>query len=249
MNITTSDDCVGVLSDHLLSKHFSVYGYQDGAFSLIPHDFFQDWKGEEAEGGSFHFGRCSFLGSGSIAKYGPYEPRLIVGRNVSGGSRLRFQLNAQHDMRSISTRFFGAYGDDLMNRPPLRDGDTILHNDIWIGDEALFMGGSIIESGCVIGARTVIPGSFRSEPYGIYVGSPARLVRFRFPEKVREKLLELAWWDMPLSWIKENNSAFLADLSMDEGRSLELLTELQREKTSFINGHVKYKNSTAPTHG
>jgi virginiamycin A acetyltransferase len=234
MNITTSDDCVGVLSDHPLSRHFSVYGYQHGAFSLIPHDFFQDWQGEEAQAGSFHFGRCSVLGRGSVAKYGPYEPRLIVGRHVSGGTRLRFLLNQQHDLRSISMCFFEVYGNGLMNRPPLRDGDTILHNDIWIGDEALFMGGSIIESGCVIGARAVIPGSFRSEPYGVYVGSPARLARFRFPEKVREKLLELAWWDMPLSWIKENNSAFLADLSTDEGRSLELLSELQSVKNQFM---------------
>jgi hypothetical protein len=112
--------------------------------------------------------------------------------------------------------------------------DTVIHNDVWIGDEALFLGGSVVESGCVIGARSVIPPNFRSEPYGIYVGSPARLVRFRFSERVRERLLDLAWWDMPLQWIKRNNDAFLVDLTADEGRALEVLGELQRDKTAEL---------------
>jgi hypothetical protein len=59
-------------------------------------------------------------------------------------------------------------------------------------------------------------------------------VRFRFPEKVRERLLELAWWDMPLQWIKANNDAFLVDLTADEGRALEVLAELQRLKNSAM---------------
>jgi hypothetical protein len=80
----------------------------------------------------------------------------------------------------------------------------------------------------------VIPPNFRSEPYGIYVGSPARLVRFRFSERVRERLLDLAWWDMPLQWIKRNNDAFLVDLTADEGRALEVLGELQRDKTAEL---------------
>ncbi|SAL48749.1 streptogramin acetyl transferase [Caballeronia cordobensis] len=86
----------------------------------------------------------------------------------------------------------------------------------------------------MIGARTVIPPNFRSEPYGIYVGSPARLVKFRFPEKIRECLMELAWWDMPLQWIKDHNDAFLADLTSDEGRALEMLSELKRAKSSWV---------------
>jgi virginiamycin A acetyltransferase len=112
--------------------------------------------------------------------------------------------------------------------------DTVIQNDVWIGDEAVFLGGSVIESGCVIGARSLIPPNFRSEPYGIYAGSPARLVRFRFSEKVRERLLELAWWDMSLQWIKDNNDAFVVDLTADEGRALEVLGELQRAKAAEL---------------
>ena len=209
-----------------------MYGYQDGTFSLIPHGLFQTWTGDEPQLGSFHLGRCSTLGVGSIAKYDTYA-RLIVGRYVSGGSRLRFLLNSVHEMRSISMSSFLAWFSGEITHPiPEPFGDTVVKNDVWIGDETLFLGGSIIENGCVIGSRTLVPGKFRSEPYGVYVGTPARLVRFRFPEKVREKLLELSWWDMPQSWLKANNGAFMADLAGDEGRALEILGELVRNRSA-----------------
>jgi virginiamycin A acetyltransferase len=234
MNVVTSDDSIGPVSNHPWSKHLLVIGYKDGAFSMIPNNFFRDWLDQEAGAGTFHIGRCSAIGVGSIVKYDGAAQKLVLGKNVAGGLRLRFLLNGQHEIRTISTSLFSMYGMGLSNPPMPQYGDTVIHNDVWIGDEALFLGGSIVESGCVIGARTVVPPNFRSEPYGIYVGSPARLVRFRFPEKVREKLLELAWWDMPLNWIKANNQAFLVDLTADEGYALEILAELLRAKTAAL---------------
>ena len=232
MNVTTSDDCIGIIADHPRSKHFIVFGYRDGSYSLIPNNFFRNWMDEEAQVGTFHIGRGSGLGVGSIAKYDAGAQSLVIGKYVAGGLRLRFLLNGQHEMRTISTAMFSAYGTGIANAQTPQYGDTVIHNDVWIGDEALFLGGSDLENGCVVGARTVIPPNFRSEPYGIYVGSPARLVRFRFSEKVRESLLELAWWDMPLDWIKANNEAFMVYLTADEGRSLEILAELKHAKSA-----------------
>ena len=189
---------------------------------------------QEISGGSFTIGRASGFGIGSIVKYDSDPQTLVVGKYVSGGLRLRFLLNGRHEIRTMAMKVLSEYGNGLVNPPFPQYPDTIIHNDVWIGDEAFFLGGSIVESGCIIGARAVVPPNFRSEAYGIYVGSPARLVRFRFSEKVREKLLALAWWDMPLSWIKENNAAFLVDLTLDEGRALEILSELQRAKDNAI---------------
>ncbi len=234
MNVTTSDDCTGILPNHPMSKHFIVFGYRDGAYSTIPNNFFKDWLDEEAQIGTFHIGKGSGLGVGSIAKYDAGLQSLRLGKYVAGGLRLRFLLNGQHETRTISTCMFSVFGDGLRNAPPPQYGDTVIHNDVWIGDEALFLGGSEVQSGCVIGARTVVPPNFRSEPYGIYVGSPARLVKFRFPERVRESLIDLAWWDMPLQWIRQYNDAFLADLTEDEGQALEVLAELKRAKMSAL---------------
>jgi hypothetical protein len=111
---------------------------------------------------------------------------------------------------------------------------SMVKNDVWIGDEMMMLGGGMIENGCVIGARSLLPPNFRSEPYGIYAGTPAKLIRFRFSEKVREALVNLAWWEMPLSWIRDNNEAFLKDLTLDDVRSLEVLAQLMESKQAFI---------------
>jgi virginiamycin A acetyltransferase len=230
MNVTTSEDFIGVQANHAFSKAFIVLGYSDGSISTIPNNFFRNWMDEEATVGTFVIGKCSGLGVGSIAKYDAGLQKLVVGKFVAGGLRVKFLLNGQHDMRTISMSMMSVFGSGLTNAPPPQYGDMTIRNDVWIGDEAMFLGGSTVENGCVIGARTLVPANFKSEPYGIYVGSPARLVRFRFSERIREKLVELAWWDMPISWIRKHNDLFLADLTADEGRSLEMLTELLRSK-------------------
>lgn len=52
-----------------------------------------------------------------------------------------------------------------------------IEDDVWIGAGAKILGDSHISKGCVIGANAVVKG--KTEPYGIYVGSPARLVKYR----------------------------------------------------------------------
>ena len=236
MNITTEDDFSGVATDHPWAKQFMVLTFAQGGVATIPHNFFRDWLDQESHVGTFHIGRCSGFGVGSLAKYDSGQQSLRVGRFVAGGLRLRFLLNGQHESRTISNYMFSIAGMGLQNAPPPQYEDSVIKNDVWIGDEMLMLGGGTIENGCIIGARSLLPPNFHSEPYGIYGGNPARLIRFRFADKVREALVDLAWWDMPLAWIRDHNRAFLADLTADEGRSLELLAELKHRKQSALSG-------------
>lgn len=43
--------------------------------------------------------------------------------------------------------------------------------------------------------------------FAIVVGSPARLLRYRFPEEIRAALLRIAWWD----WSHEKRRETLPD--------------------------------------
>jgi len=234
MQLVTEDDYIGVLADHPLSAQFDVLGYSDGSSSSIPHGFFRNWLDlQPGDDCSCYIGRCSGFGVGSIAKYDGGSQSLGVGRFVAGGLRLRFLLNGQHEMRTISTYMFSVAGPGLQNAAPPQYGDTVIKNDVWIGDEVMVLGGSVIENGCVIGARSLLPPNFRSEPYGIYGGSPARLIRYRFTEKVRAALLDLAWWDMPLSWIRDNNAMFLEDMTLDEDAALETIARLKASRQEY----------------
>ena len=54
--------------------------------------------------------------------------------------------------------------------------------------------------GAVIGARSVVT---RDVPdYAIVAGSPARVLRYRYPEPMIERLLKLAWWNYDLGAVK-----------------------------------------------
>lgn len=42
----------------------------------------------------------------------------------------------------------------------------------------------------------------------LWGGVPARVIKYRFDEKTREKLSALKWWDKPEEWLKENAGLF-----------------------------------------
>ncbi len=65
-------------------------------------------------------------------------------------------------------------------------------SDVWIGSGAIILRGVTLGTGSVIGANAVVTKDV--EPYSIVVGSPARVIRFRFsPDKIAI-LLESKWW-------------------------------------------------------
>ncbi len=239
MNIETEQDCVGIDRNHDLAPFFDVLTYKDGLHSFIPKNFFQDWLGQPYDVGTMHLGKCSGFGIESIVKYDSAIQSLQVGRFVSGGLRVKFLLNGQHEIKTMSTSMLMFHHSGLMNPPQPQYGNSIIKNDIWIGDEVMMLGGGVIEDGCVIGARSLLPPNFKSEPFGIYAGTPARLIRFRFTDKIIESLLEIEWWAQPdlLNWLKVINPYFLTDFTVDEIKTLDLLAELKSIKANWVKVH------------
>ena len=79
---------------------------------------------------------------------------------------------------------------------PLEDYDyrpaTILGNDIWIGGDAWIKDGVTIGDGAVIGAKSVVTKDV--PPYAIVAGNPARIIRYRFPDALIERMRAIEWW-------------------------------------------------------
>jgi phosphonate metabolism protein (transferase hexapeptide repeat family) len=81
-----------------------------------------------------------------------------------------------------------------------RSHRVVLGNDVWIGHGAVVLPGVKIGNGGAVGAGAVVRHDV--EPYSIVVGVPAKPIRWRFAQPVREALQEIAWWDWSREAIK-----------------------------------------------
>lgn len=145
--------------------------------------------------------------------------KLIIGKFCQIASGVRFIMNgAIHSISGFSTFPFLIFGDEWGNRPdyPQSKGDTVIGNDVWIGNSVTIMPGIKIGDGAILATNAVITKDV--EPYSIVGGNPGKLIRKRFDNETTYKLLKLKWWDWPIEKIKENfNDITIGNLSILKG--------------------------------
>ena len=109
---------------------------------------------------------------------------------------------------------------------------TIIGHDVWIGQSAMVMGGVRIGTGAVIGAGAVVTKDVPD--YGIVVGVPAKILRYRFEASTRQRLLASKWWEMSEEWLQLHVDNFLVpeDLLVQ----LEKNPVLVKEESGSIGG-------------
>lgn len=84
---------------------------------------------------------------------------------------------------------------------------AIIGNDVWIADDVTIMGGITVSDGAIIGTGSIVTKDV--PPYAIVGGTPAKIIRYRFAEYEREKLLEIQWWNKPREWIEQKHNYFV----------------------------------------
>ena len=145
---------------------------------------------------------------------------LTIGKFCSVSNDVTVLLGGKHDWTRVSTfpwEELGWIRSEDPNRFSRIDGhgslgsenDVVLGNDVWVGHGVLIMPGVTIGSGAVVGARSLVKDDI--PPYGIAVGAPAKVIRYRFDREVIDRLLEIAWWD----WSDERISEMLPLLCAD----------------------------------
>ena len=130
--------------------------------------------------------------------------KLIIGKFCQIAAGVEFVMNgANHQMNAVSTFPFYTLEGWNMNPPALSDlplkGDTIIGNDVWIGQNAVILPGVQIGDGAIIGANSVVGSSVA--PYTIVIGNPARILRKRFDDDLINLLLRFKWWDKSIEEI------------------------------------------------
>jgi acetyltransferase-like isoleucine patch superfamily enzyme len=107
----------------------------------------------------------------------------------------------------IQAHLFG----ESMRRDIVSKGGIVIGNDVWVGTQCVILSGARVSDGVVIGANSVVESDI--PPYAIAVGSPARVVKYRFPDRIIERLLALQWWNWDDDTIRRNRRLFDAPIT------------------------------------
>lgn len=86
----------------------------------------------------------------------------------------------------------------VKDKLPLK-GDTVIGNDVWIGQNATIMPGVHIGNGAIVGTNSTVASDI--PPYSIAVGNPARVIRKRFDDETIDLLEQLQWWNKSIEEI------------------------------------------------
>ena len=130
--------------------------------------------------------------------------RLVIGKFCQSASGVEFVMNgANHQMNAVTTFPFYTLEGWNMKPPAISDlpikGDTVIGNDVWIGQNAVILPGVHIGDGAIIGANAVVGNDV--EAYSVVVGNPARKIRKRFDDELIELLEKFKWWDKSIEEI------------------------------------------------
>ena len=122
-----------------------------------------------------------------------------IGRNVDIGG-------FDHDYHKVTTmpQFRwnqmangGGKIPDVMNH-----NHCTIGNDVWIAAGAQILHKAKIGDGAVVGGGAVVTHDL--PPYAIAVGIPAKIIGFRFDQRLIDELMEIQWWNWPIAILMEN---------------------------------------------
>lgn len=164
----------------------------------------------------------------NIQEWGHPDEQLNIGHYVSISEGVTFLLGGNHPYEGITTfpvkvKFLG-HTKEAQTKGAIHVGD-----DVWLGHNAMVMSGVNISQGAVVAAGSVVTRDV--PPYAIVAGNPARVIKYRFPDSIIQKLLQINYATI--------NPAHLAQLGLnlykthetnEFASSLQRLIEISQEE-------------------
>jgi len=149
--------------------------------------------------------------------------KLKIGKFCSIGGNIQVFLGGNHRIDWISTYPFGhihqnELGGQNIQGHPATKGDVVIGNDVWLGNFVTIMSGITIGDGAVIVANSHVTKNV--DAYEVVGGNPARHIKYRFESEVRNLLLQLRWWDLPVNSIRELTTDLCSEPSVTDLQEL-----------------------------
>lgn len=90
---------------------------------------------------------------------------------------------------------------------------VIIGNDVWIGMNVTIMGGINVGDGSIIGSHALVTKDV--PPYAIVGGVPAKIIKYRFPPEIIEKMIRSEWWNLSDQELKTKLNHFNREVTED----------------------------------
>lgn len=168
----------------------------------------------ELRGGAFDIRRIdafSYLGGrgsryrhvGRIGRFCSLGPGIVCGApehaytGITSHTLMSGHWSARwpemHDEFGIEKEQITLGKQNLAAATKRRSARIVIGNDVWIGDGSYISRGVTIGDGAVVAARATVVHDV--PPYMIVGGTPAKIIKPRFPPEIIERLLASRWWD------------------------------------------------------
>ena len=112
--------------------------------------------------------------------------KVIIGNYCSIASQVLIG-GMEHPIDKVSTSTLLNDSEDCKSQTT-----TIGHN-VWIGSQSVIKQGVTIGNGAVVGAHSFVNKDV--PPYAIVVGSPAKVLRYRFEKETIESIEKCQFWE------------------------------------------------------
>lgn len=159
-----------------------------------------------------------------IKNFGNPSEKLTIGNYVSISSGVTFILGGNH--RTDTFTNFPVYSI-LINNSPEKDalvkGSIIVEDEVWIGTSAIIMSGVKIGRGAIIAAGAVIVKDVPN--YAIVGGNPAKVIKYRFEEDIRDALNDIKLSDFHENDIVSNIDMFYESLTLEQIKKIKKIKE------------------------
>ena len=112
-------------------------------------------------------------------------------------------------------------GRNFFNK--INDEICEIGNDVWIGSGVTINRNVKIGDGAILGAGCVVTKDV--PPYAIVGGVPARIIKYRFNERTRERLQNISWWNWPYEILRKNRHLFEVEVCEETLCKMELISK------------------------
>lgn len=140
---------------------------------------------------------CSNLGSYTVANPARFTNSSIGNYcSIADGTRIVRHHAMERITTSICTVDVPVSAEVFANfkgkRPYINSYHTLIGHDVWIGSNVLIKDGLTIGHGAIIGANSMV--THNIPPFAVVAGSPAKIIKMRFPDEDIERILKTNWY-------------------------------------------------------